>query len=153
LSHRELGAVHTPACLAQLRDAEYLARALEVPPLRRLPAVVLRSAAVRRRRGRCVPRRTAGALASHSQHRFRQRPLLICNGGTDILAGDPLGLMGVSASAVLARDRFGFAQAVERDIPLVVLPSGDDTDRRHTLIAESVCALIAGCADCRRTER
>jgi histone deacetylase 11 len=41
VSERELLAVHEPDYLAQLRDSTYLARALEVPILRHVPARLL----------------------------------------------------------------------------------------------------------------
>lgn len=41
VSREELLAVHTPQYLARLRDSAYVARALEVPPLRHVPAWLL----------------------------------------------------------------------------------------------------------------
>lgn len=64
--------------------------------------------------------------------------LAIYNAGTDIVRGDPLGLLSVSPDAVLARDQFVLEQLAQRNIPTVMLTSGGYTDQSHSLIARTV---------------
>ncbi|KAG8375661.1 hypothetical protein BUALT_Bualt10G0123500 [Buddleja alternifolia] len=49
--------------------------------------------------------------------------LIIYNAGTDILDGDPLGMLKISPDGIAARDEKVFMFARERNIPLVVLTS------------------------------
>lgn len=64
--------------------------------------------------------------------------LLLYNAGTDIVAGDPLGQLAVSPAHVVARDLLVIEQAAERELPLVVIPSGGYTDESHRLIAATL---------------
>ena len=64
--------------------------------------------------------------------------LVLYNAGTDIVAGDPLGLLEVSPGHVVARDLLVIEQTVQREIPLVVTPSGGYTDESHQLIAATL---------------
>ena len=74
------------------------------------------------------------ALAGPLQSKPR---LAFYNAGTDVLAGDPLGRMGVSADAVFERDRFVLEAITQHSIPCVVLPSGGYTRESHRLVART----------------
>lgn len=67
--------------------------------------------------------------------------LAIYNAGTDILAGDPVGRLAVSAEGVMARDRFVLDALVQRKIPTLIVTSGGYTRRSHQLIAELAVAV------------
>jgi histone deacetylase 11 len=68
--------------------------------------------------------------------------LAIYNAGTDVLAGDPLGGLSLSAEDILARDRFAIDQLRERDIPVAMLTSGGYTVESFQLIAATVAAYF-----------
>jgi histone deacetylase 11 len=68
--------------------------------------------------------------------------LAIYNAGTDVLAGDPLGGLNISAAGILERDLFVVRQLRERDIPTVMLLSGGYTRMSHRLVADSVIRLV-----------
>ncbi|XP_054265341.1 histone deacetylase 11 isoform X2 [Macrosteles quadrilineatus] len=53
-----------------------------------------------------------------------QPDILVYNAGTDVLAGDSLGLLSVSAHGIIERDEMVFKKARERKIPIVMLTSG-----------------------------
>ena len=62
--------------------------------------------------------------------------LVFYNAGNDILESDPLGGLNVSYSGVVKRDKFVIEQLRKRNIPTVVMTSGDYTTESHKLIAE-----------------
>lgn len=68
--------------------------------------------------------------------------LAIYNAGTDILAGDTLGCLGVSFDGVVQRDQFVLQQLISRGIPTVMLPSGGYTTQSHSLIAAAVSYAV-----------
>uniref|UniRef100_A0A8C4QJC4 Histone deacetylase 11 n=2 Tax=Eptatretus burgeri TaxID=7764 RepID=A0A8C4QJC4_EPTBU len=73
--------------------------------------------------------------------------IIIYNGGTDILDGDPLGALSVSPQGIIERDRLVFATARSRHIPLLMVTSGGYQKRTARIIADSVlnlrsCGLI-----------
>lgn len=68
--------------------------------------------------------------------------LLIYNAGTDVLRGDPLGLLAVSAEGIIRRDMLVAREARDRGIPLIMLLSGGYTNESHAIIADSVAALL-----------
>jgi histone deacetylase 11 len=68
--------------------------------------------------------------------------MVVYNAGTDILAGDPLGLLAVSAAGVVARDEAVFAAALEARVPIVMLPSGGYTAGSTPCIAASIGNLV-----------
>ena len=70
--------------------------------------------------------------------------LVIYNAGTDVLAGDPIGKMGVSEQGVLARDRRVFDWAAHRGVPICMLLSGGYTQRSAAVIVESIKSLLTG---------
>jgi histone deacetylase 11 len=75
------------------------------------------------------------------------RPVLLAvfNAGSDILAGDPLGGLGVSADEILERDRFVIAECGNRQIPVLMLPSGGYTRQSYQVIARTVLSLLPSC--------
>ncbi len=69
--------------------------------------------------------------------------LAIYNAGTDVAAGDPLGMLNVSASAIRERDLFVVAELRRRRIPTVMLLSGGYTKQSYQLVADSVIPLLS----------
>jgi histone deacetylase 11 len=67
--------------------------------------------------------------------------VIIYNAGTDILTGDPLGGLAVSREGILARDAFVIDQALQREVPCVMLLSGGYTQESHAIIGDSVLQL------------
>lgn len=82
-----------------------------------------------------------GALAQAFK-RFPRPDLVIYNAGTDILAGDPLGRLGVSAAAVEERDALVWAAAAAAGAPIVMLLSGGYTRQGTPCIARSLGNLL-----------
>jgi len=68
--------------------------------------------------------------------------LAVYNAGTDVLAGDPLGFMSVSAEGILKRDLFVFETLKERGIPWAMVTSGGYTQESHRIIARTVGEAI-----------
>ena len=64
--------------------------------------------------------------------------LVIYNAGTDVIAGDDLGLMSLTERDVLERDQFVYQETRQRHLPTVMLLSGEYTEASHRLIANSV---------------
>uniref|UniRef100_A0A1B6F569 Histone deacetylase 11 n=1 Tax=Cuerna arida TaxID=1464854 RepID=A0A1B6F569_9HEMI len=67
--------------------------------------------------------------------------ILVYNAGTDILEGDSLGLMSVSALGIIERDEIVFKRARERNIPIVMLTSGGYLKKTARIIADSILNL------------
>ncbi|XP_028896065.1 histone deacetylase 11 isoform X2 [Zeugodacus cucurbitae] len=67
--------------------------------------------------------------------------LLVYNAGTDILLGDPLGLLSITPEGVMERDQFVFATCREERIPIVMLLSGGYLKSSAKVIAESIVNL------------
>ncbi|HET6148323.1 MAG TPA: histone deacetylase [Polyangia bacterium] len=68
--------------------------------------------------------------------------LAVYNAGTDILAGDPVGHLAVSAEGVIARDRFVLETLIGAEIPTAIVTSGGYTHRSHELIAELALSAV-----------
>ncbi|XP_067127820.1 histone deacetylase 11 isoform X1 [Centruroides vittatus] len=68
--------------------------------------------------------------------------IIIYNAGTDILEGDPLGGLSVSAKGIIARDEIVFQKARERKIPIVMLTSGGYQRVTARIIANSILNLF-----------
>lgn len=68
--------------------------------------------------------------------------LAIYNAGTDILAGDAIGGLGVSAEGVIERDRIVIDALAARRIPTVIVTSGGYTEHSHVLVAELAQRVI-----------
>ncbi len=63
---------------------------------------------------------------------------VLYNAGTDILAGDPLGNLNISAQGIARRDQFVFELCLERDVPLCMLLSGGYSQESAQTIASSI---------------
>ena len=68
--------------------------------------------------------------------------LAIYNAGTDIVAGDPLGDLNISAATIRDRDLFVVGELRRRGIPTVMVLSGGYTKQSYQLVADSVVGLI-----------
>lgn len=68
--------------------------------------------------------------------------LAIYNAGTDVLAGDPLGNLSISADAIFQRDLFVVKELRDRSIPTVMLLSGGYTRESYRIVARSVIQFI-----------
>lgn len=68
--------------------------------------------------------------------------LAIYNAGTDVIAGDPVGRLSISAATILERDRFVIGELRKRSLPTIMLLSGGYTRESYRLVAESVQQLI-----------
>jgi len=69
--------------------------------------------------------------------------LVLYNAGTDIFEGDLLGKLEVDEAHVLERDRFVIQAAVDRELPVAMVPSGGYTDDSHRLLANAL-EYVAG---------
>lgn len=67
---------------------------------------------------------------------FKNPSLVFYNAGSDILKGDPLGLLGVSEDQVRQRDEYVLDSLKSIDAPTVILTSGGYTGTSHRLIAK-----------------
>ncbi|XP_078488183.1 histone deacetylase 11 isoform X2 [Ciona intestinalis] len=67
--------------------------------------------------------------------------LIVYNAGTDILQGDPLGHLNISAEGIVKRDEIVFALAKGRGIPIVMLTSGGYQRTTARIIANSILSL------------
>lgn len=68
--------------------------------------------------------------------------LAIYNAGSDVVASDPVGMLGASEEFVLERDLFAIDACRSRGIPTVMVTSGGYTEVSHQLVAKTVEALI-----------
>jgi histone deacetylase 11 len=68
--------------------------------------------------------------------------LAIYNAGTDVVAGDPLGGLNISATTIRERDLYVVRELRNRGIPTVMVLSGGYTKRSFQLVADSVIGLI-----------
>ena len=75
-----------------------------------------------------------------TRQRF-QPDLVVYNAGTDILKGDPLGLLNVTSDAVIQRDQIVFQHAADAKAPIVMLLSGGYCRDTHRVIADSILNL------------
>ncbi|EDV24513.1 uncharacterized protein TRIADDRAFT_25844, partial [Trichoplax adhaerens] len=67
--------------------------------------------------------------------------IVIYNAGTDILDGDPLGGLCISAQGVIKRDEIVFKETRFRNIPIVMLTSGGYQKSNAKIIADSIMNL------------
>ncbi|KAK9148938.1 hypothetical protein Scep_007695 [Stephania cephalantha] len=67
--------------------------------------------------------------------------LLVYNAGTDILDGDPLGMLKISPDGVIQRDEKVFRFAKEKKIPIVMVTSGGYMKSSARVIADSIVNL------------
>lgn len=71
-----------------------------------------------------------------------QPDFVMYNAGTDILKGDPLGRMNVSAQGVASRDAAVFEAAQGAGVPLCMLLSGGYSKGNFAVIAKSIENLM-----------
>ncbi len=64
--------------------------------------------------------------------------LLVYNAGTDILKGDPLGILNIDEASVILRDELVFKFAIENKIPIVMMLSGGYQKVNAKVIADSI---------------
>jgi histone deacetylase 11 len=67
---------------------------------------------------------------------------VIYNAGSDILTGDPVGQLGVSAEGIIDRDEFVFELCKKRKIPVLMTLSGGYTQQSAEIIGRSIQNLI-----------
>uniref|UniRef100_A0A0N4Z4Q0 Histone deacetylase 11 n=1 Tax=Parastrongyloides trichosuri TaxID=131310 RepID=A0A0N4Z4Q0_PARTI len=67
--------------------------------------------------------------------------IIFYNAGTDILIGDPLGLMNITPQGVIDRDELVFKLAFKAKTPIVMVTSGGYTKASGTVIADSILNL------------
>lgn len=68
--------------------------------------------------------------------------LAVYNAGTDVVAGDPLGKLNISATTIRERDLFVVGELRKRGIPTVMVLSGGYSKQSFKLVANSVIGLI-----------
>lgn len=64
--------------------------------------------------------------------------LIIYNAGTDVLTGDPLGGMNITAEGIIRRDGIVFQSAIDRKIPILMVLSGGYTKQSAGVIGKSI---------------
>ena len=62
--------------------------------------------------------------------------------GRGVVAGDPVGMLGLSPAGVLERDLFVWRQCRQRGMPVVMLTAGGYTRQSAELIATTVEHLL-----------
>lgn len=62
--------------------------------------------------------------------------------GTDLLAGDKLGKLSISANGIIKRDHLVFAYATKNNVPIVMLLAGGYQKNNAEIIAASISNLI-----------
>lgn len=67
--------------------------------------------------------------------------LIVYNAGTDILRGDPLGLLNISAVGIIKRDEIVFEKANQENIPIFMVTSGGYQRQTARIIADSILNL------------
>ncbi len=85
------------------------------------------------------------ALVSESLESAIQKcspDLIIYNAGADILEGDPLGGMHISARGIVCRDEIVFTQALTHHVPLLMVLAGGYTRMSATATAHSIENLL-----------
>ncbi|XP_027692895.1 histone deacetylase 11 [Vombatus ursinus] len=82
-----------------------------------------------------VDEHVKGALNDH------EPDVIIYNAGTDILDGDPLGGLSVSAEGIIKRDELVFRAARSQNIPIFMVTSGGYQKHTARIIADSILNL------------
>ncbi|CAC5392966.1 HDAC11 [Mytilus coruscus] len=67
--------------------------------------------------------------------------IIVYNAGTDILLGDPLGRLDVTAEGIIKRDEIVFTKVRAKNIPIVMVTSGGYTMQTAGIIANSILNL------------
>lgn len=68
--------------------------------------------------------------------------LIIYNAGTDVLTGDPLGGMNITAEGIIRRDGIVFQYAADRRIPILMVLSGGYTRQSAGVIGRSIGNIL-----------
>lgn len=66
---------------------------------------------------------------------------IVFNAGTDILEGDPLGNLSITASGIIKRDEIVFQAACDHNIPIIMVTSGGYQQCTAQVIANSILNL------------
>ncbi|XP_068939872.1 histone deacetylase 11 [Petaurus breviceps papuanus] len=82
-----------------------------------------------------VTEHVEGALKEH------EPDVMLYNAGTDILEGDPLGGLSVSAEGIIKRDELVFRAARNHNIPIFMVTSGGYQKHTARIIADSILNL------------
>ena len=64
--------------------------------------------------------------------------IVVYNAGTDILIGDPLGILDITDEGVMQRDEIVFQEVKARNIPLFMVTSGGYQRNNAQVIANSI---------------
>ncbi|CAG2242022.1 HDAC11 [Mytilus edulis] len=67
--------------------------------------------------------------------------IIVYNAGTDILKGDPLGNLDITAEGIIKRDEIVFTKVRAKKIPIVMVTSGGYTMETAKIIADSILNL------------
>ena len=69
--------------------------------------------------------------------------VIVYNAGTDILIGDPLGRLAITAEGIVQRDEIVFkaARSREKPVPIVMVTSGGYQKKTARVIADSILNL------------
>ncbi|KAG0697406.1 Histone deacetylase 11 [Chionoecetes opilio] len=67
--------------------------------------------------------------------------VVIYNAGTDIMAGDCLGLLSVTKQGIIERDEIVFRKVTQKGVPIVMLTSGGYQRSTAAVIADSIVNL------------
>ncbi|CAD5119796.1 DgyrCDS8383 [Dimorphilus gyrociliatus] len=70
-----------------------------------------------------------------------QPNFILYNAGTDVLTGDPLGCLDITADGIISRDQIVFTEARKENIPILMVTSGGYQRSTATIIAESILNL------------
>jgi histone deacetylase 11 len=68
--------------------------------------------------------------------------LIVFIAGTDVLEGDFLGMLRLSEAGVIKRDAIVFTNALEKEIPILMLLGGGYTKKSAPVIAESIENIV-----------
>lgn len=82
------------------------------------------------------------ALAQCSTTFGHKPDLIIYNAGTDIHAEDKWGCLDISTKGIYDRDEYIFAQAINNNIPILMLPAGGYFKESGTVIGNSIVQII-----------
>lgn len=67
---------------------------------------------------------------------------MIYNAGTDILEGDPLGRLHISARGIIKRDEYVIGLCLKKKVPVVMLLSGGYQKTNAEIIANSIENMV-----------
>ena len=87
--------------------------------------------------------RYLSAVETHVEGALNEfRPdLVLYNAGTDILEGDPLGMLSISRQGIIKRDEIVWQKVRRRNLPIIMLTSGGYQRSTAAIIADSIANL------------